>query len=141
MIRFDRVNRIHLYSGPTSMKMGIRKIQQAIAFSFSPAEMLNSVFVFCSKSRKCVKAYYEDEYGFWLLQNRITAGDFKWPDAGGDGRITVDRRQAHCQAVLNHQDGHNQRARLGRYLEHALENVGRKPLEAILPYSKDLEIR
>ena len=25
-----------------------------------------------------------------------------------------------------------------RYLEHALENVGRK---AILPYSKDLEIR
>ncbi len=28
-----------------------------------------------------------------------------------------------------------------RYLEHALENVGRKPIEAILPYSKDLEIR
>lgn len=28
-----------------------------------------------------------------------------------------------------------------RYLEYALENVGRKPLEAILPYSKDLEIR
>lgn len=75
------------------MKMGIHKIQQLIAFSFSPAEMLNSVFVFCSKSRKCVKVYYEDEYGFWLLQNRITAGDFKWPDADGDGRITVDRRQ------------------------------------------------
>lgn len=28
-----------------------------------------------------------------------------------------------------------------RYLEYALENVGRKPIEAILPYSKDLEIR
>ena len=26
-------------------------------------------------------------------------------------------------------------------IEYALENVGRKPLEAILPYSKDLEIR
>ena len=92
MIRFDRVNRIHLYTGPTSMRMGIYKIQQLIAFSFSPAEMLNSVFVFCSKSRKCVKVYYEDEYGFWLLQNRITAGDFKWPE-DEDGRITVDRRQ------------------------------------------------
>lgn len=28
-----------------------------------------------------------------------------------------------------------------RCLEHALENVERKPIEAILPYSKDLEIR
>lgn len=28
-----------------------------------------------------------------------------------------------------------------RYLEYALENVGKKPIEAILPYSKDLEIR
>ena len=26
-----------------------------------------------------------------------------------------------------------------RYLEYALENVGKKPIEAILPYSKDLE--
>ena len=92
MIRFDRINQIRLYSGPTSMRMGIYKIQQLIAFSFSPAEMLNSVFVFCSKSRKSIKVYYEDEYGFWLLQNRIATGSFKWPDLG-DGRITVDRRQ------------------------------------------------
>jgi hypothetical protein len=28
-----------------------------------------------------------------------------------------------------------------RYLEYALENVGRKPIGGILPYSKDLEIR
>ena len=28
-----------------------------------------------------------------------------------------------------------------RYLEHALENVGKKPIEGILPYPKDLEIR
>ena len=28
-----------------------------------------------------------------------------------------------------------------RCLEFALENVGRKPIEAIFPYSKDLEIR
>ena len=28
-----------------------------------------------------------------------------------------------------------------RHLEYALENIGKKPIEAILPYSKDLEIR
>ena len=59
MIRFDRINGIHLYSGPTSMRLGIYKIQQLIALSFSPAEMLNSVFVFCSKSR--CKRYPEIE--------------------------------------------------------------------------------
>ncbi len=28
-----------------------------------------------------------------------------------------------------------------RYLEYAIENVGKKPIGDILPYSKDLEIR
>lgn len=91
MIRFDTINQIHLYSGPTSMKMGILKIQQLVAFNFSPAEIINSVFIFCSKNKKTVKIYYENEYGFWLLQNRLTAGDFKWPEIGDV--VKIDRRQ------------------------------------------------
>jgi len=91
MIKFDCINQIHLYSGPTSMKMGIYKIQQLVAFNFSPAEIVNSIFVFCSRSKTTIKVYYENEYGFWLLQNRITAGSFKWPEIGE--RVRIDRRQ------------------------------------------------
>lgn len=91
MISFSKINHIHLYSGPTSMKLGIYKIQQLIAFNFSPAEIISSVFIFCSKDKKTVKIYYEDEYGFWLLQNKITAGAFKWPET--EGRVAIDRRQ------------------------------------------------
>lgn len=32
MIKFDTINEIHLYTGPTSMKMGILKIQQLVSF-------------------------------------------------------------------------------------------------------------
>lgn len=91
MIRFDSINQIHLYSGATSMKMGIMKIQQLVAFNFSPAEIINSVFIFCGKNKKTVKIYYENEYGFWLLQNKITTGNFKWPEIGE--KIKIDKRQ------------------------------------------------
>ena len=60
-----------------------------------------------------------------------------FPDLGQRGR-----RQGHAvrlfsiirTAMINGLDPY-------RCLEYALENVGRKPIEAILPYSKDLEIR
>ena len=91
MIRFDTINKIFLYSGPTSMRLGIYKIQQMVAFNFSPAEIINSVFIFCSKSKKTIKIYYENEYGFWLLQNRLTTGNFKWPEIGE--QVNIDRRQ------------------------------------------------
>lgn len=91
MIKFDAINEIHLYTGPTSMKMGILKIQQLVSFNFSPAQMINSVFIFCSKDKKTVKIYYENEYGFWLLQNKLTIGKFKWPEIGEN--IKIDRRQ------------------------------------------------
>ncbi len=92
MIKFDTLNQIHIYSGPTSMKMGIYKIQMLVALNFSPAEIINSVFIFCSKNKKNIKIYYENEYGYWLLQNRISQGNFKWPEIDGQ-RIRIDRRQ------------------------------------------------
>lgn len=91
MIRFGSINQIHLYSGPTSMRFGIYKIQQLVAFNFSPAEIVNSVFVFCSKDKRTIKIYYENEYGFWLLQNRLAEGKFRWPEIGEE--VKVDRRQ------------------------------------------------
>ena len=55
-----------------------------------------------------------------------------FPDLGQRGRR---------QAVLDRQDGHDQRARpLPLPRVHPRERRG-EPIEAILPYSKDLEIR
>ncbi|NLB84690.1 MAG: transposase, partial [Acholeplasmataceae bacterium] len=48
--------------------------------------MMDNLFVFCSQNKKQIKIYYENEYGCWLLINKLNFTDFKWPkkiSAGG----------------------------------------------------------
>ena len=42
--------------------------------------MMNTLFVFCSKDRKTIKLYYENEYGTWLLINKLNFTKYKWPE-------------------------------------------------------------
>lgn len=86
------INQIHIYSGPTSMRMGIYKIQTLVALNFSPAEIINSIFIFCSKDKKHIKIYYENEYGYWLMQNKLNFCKFKWPEIENN-IVKIDKRQ------------------------------------------------
>ncbi len=79
MIRFNESKNVYLYSENIDMRMGINKIQILIACNFSSIEIRHSVFVFCSNNGKTIKMYYEDDYGIWLLQNRLHEGKYKWP--------------------------------------------------------------
>lgn len=79
MITFKDSKNIYLYSENIDMRIGMNKIQILVAANFSKAEIRHSVFVFCSSNGKIIKMYYEDEYGSWLLQNRLFEGKFKWP--------------------------------------------------------------
>lgn len=71
MIDINNVKNYYLYTNAIDMRMGIMKIQNLLALTFSPIEILNSVFIFVSKSRKIVKIYYENDYGNWLLINKV----------------------------------------------------------------------
>ena len=73
------------------MRMGLPKIQAMVAFHYKPEEILHSLFIFCSGTRKTIKIYYEDEWGCWLLQNNIAEGKFKWPEIGES--VSIDKRQ------------------------------------------------
>lgn len=78
MIKFSESKNIYLYSENVDMRMGMNKIQILVASNFSKIEIRHSVFVFCSNNGKTIKMYYEDDYGSWLLQNKIFEGRFKW---------------------------------------------------------------
>lgn len=71
MIEIDNVHNYYLYTNEIDMRMGMKKIQCILALTFSPIDILNSVFIFVSKNRKLIKIYYENEYGNWLLINRL----------------------------------------------------------------------
>lgn len=62
------------------MQFGIKKAQVLVYLNFSQIEVSKSVFIFVSKSRKQIKIYYEDDYGYWLLQNKLAFKKFKLPD-------------------------------------------------------------
>jgi hypothetical protein len=74
------------------MRMGLHKIQILVACNFSPKEIKHSVFLFCSSNGKTIKMYYEDDYGCWLLQNKIFDGKFKWPK-GLDIGTKISKKQ------------------------------------------------
>ncbi len=80
MIDINKVKNLFLYTNEVDMRMGINKIEIILALSFSPFEILHSAFIFVSKSRKQVKIYYEDEYGKWLLINKLSYTKFMVPD-------------------------------------------------------------
>ena len=77
MVEFSKDRQIYIYGEATSMRFGIPKIQLLVAANFSKVEIMNSVFLFCSGDRKQIKIYYEDEYGAWLLQNKLYDQKFK----------------------------------------------------------------
>lgn len=80
MIDLNKVKNIYLYSNEVDMRMGITKIEAILSVSFSPIEILFSAFLFVSKSRKQIRIYYEDEYGKWLLINKLSYSKFMVPD-------------------------------------------------------------
>lgn len=79
MITFKENRNIYLYSENIDMRMGMNKIQILVGANFTKFEIRHSIFVFCSTNGKQIKMYYENDYGSWLLQNKLFEGRFKWP--------------------------------------------------------------
>ena len=91
MIDYQKIDKIYFYSKDMDMRVGMHKLQILLSCNFRPIEMMHTLFVFCSKNRKTIKIYYEDEYGTWLLINKINFTKFKWPEKNSRDRISSKR--------------------------------------------------
>ena len=82
------------------MRMGINKIQILIACNFSRIEIRHSVFAFCAARGTQIKLYYENDYGCWLLQNKLFDKKFKWPKGLEVGsKITAKQLEGLCKGL------------------------------------------
>jgi transposase len=43
-----------------------------------------SVFIFCNRDRRLLKAVWWDRTGFWLSQKRLEKEKFPWPENEGE---------------------------------------------------------
>ena len=100
MINFKESKNIYLYSENIDMRFGLNKAQIIVASSFSKIEIRHSVFVFCSRDCRMIKIYYEDDYGAWLLQNKMFKKKFKWPNGLEIGqKISKQQLEGLCKGL------------------------------------------
>lgn len=100
MIKFKENKNIYLYSENIDMRFGMKKAQIIVSSSFSKIEIRHSVFVFCSRDCKMIKIYYEDDYGAWLLQNKMFEKKFKWPKGLEIGqKISKQQLEGLCKGL------------------------------------------
>jgi transposase len=45
-----------------------------------------SVFLFCNRERKLIKAIWWDDTGFWLCQKRLEKAKWPWPETEEEAR-------------------------------------------------------
>ena len=71
--------RIYLSLGATDMRKSINTLSILVQDTLKLNPLSKSLFVFCNKRKRILKALYWDENGFCLWQKRLEEEKFKWP--------------------------------------------------------------
>jgi len=86
--------RIYLRPGHTDMRKAVNGLTVIVQEVMSHDPFSGSVYLFCNRQRKLVKAVYWDRTGFWLSQKRLEKDKFPWPfDASAARELTGEQLQ------------------------------------------------
>jgi transposase len=72
--------RIFIRPGGTDMRKGVNGLTVLVQEGMKADPFSGSVYVFCSRDRKLLKAVWWDRTGFWLSQKRLEKYRYPWPD-------------------------------------------------------------
>jgi transposase len=75
-------HKVYLACGSTDMRKGINGLVLLVEMSFKLDPFDESLFVFCNRSRDCLKILEWDGDGFWIHFKRLEKGRFTWPREG-----------------------------------------------------------
>lgn len=90
MIDIKNIRGVYLYTSNVDMRFGIFAIQRILSLSFTPIEIIDSLFIFVSRDRKTIKIYYENEYGNWLFINKMKYYKFQVKDLNNATQISLN---------------------------------------------------
>jgi transposase len=71
--------KIFLRPGSTDMRKAVNGLTVIVQEDMSHDPFSGSVYLFCNRQRKLLKAVYWDKTGFWLSQKRLEKDRFPWP--------------------------------------------------------------
>jgi transposase len=72
--------RIYIRPGNTDLRKAVNGLSVMIQEEMKGDPFSGSVYLFCNKGRKLLKAVWWDRTGFWLSQKRLEKEKWPWPD-------------------------------------------------------------
>jgi transposase len=72
--------KIYIRPGYTDLRKAVNGLTAIIQEEMELNPLSGSVFLFCNRSRKLLKAVWWDLTGFWLSQKRLEKDKFPWPE-------------------------------------------------------------
>lgn len=80
-MRLDFSNtRIFIKPGSTDLRKAATGLSYIVRDEMNLRVLDGSVFLFCNKSRKLLKALWWDKTGFWLAQKKLECETWPWPN-------------------------------------------------------------
>ena len=83
---------IFIKPGPTDMRKQIQSLAVYVSEEMKGNPLSGSLYVFCGKNRKSLKALYWDLNGFCLWQKRLEIDTFPWPRNIGEVRKITEEQ-------------------------------------------------
>ena len=72
--------RVFIRPGQTDMRKAVNGLTVIVNEVMEKDPFCGSIYIFCSRDRKLIKAVYWDKTGFWLSQKRLEKEKYPWPE-------------------------------------------------------------
>jgi transposase len=72
--------KIYVRPGYTDLRKAVNGLSVMIQEQMEKDPFNGSVYLFCNRGRKLLKAVWWDKTGFWLSQKRLEKDKFPWPE-------------------------------------------------------------
>lgn len=92
MIDLSKIESIFLYTGFTDMRLGVNSLSFKISEFGKEKELVNKLFIFCSKSKRNIKVVEWNYDGYRIYQKKLIDGKFQRPKSK-EGAILIEKRQ------------------------------------------------
>ena len=89
--------RIFVRPGATDLRKAVNGLTVLIQEQMGGEPFSGSVYVFCNRERKLLKAVWRDKRGFWLSQKRLERERWPWP---GDERAAEELSREQLEMLL-----------------------------------------
>ena len=86
-------SRVFVRPGPTDMRKQINGLALIVEQQMELSPFESSLFVFCNRARRILKALYWDRTGFCLWMKRLEQHRFPWPSDASEARQQIDAQQ------------------------------------------------